>query len=67
MRFRRRYPAITRTDKPLDDKLLGLMGYCQRHARRYRLNVVNNGRIECGRCPECHPPKPPAEPEESNQ
>lgn len=67
MRFPRRYRPINFQEKPLGESSLGLMGYCQLHARRYRLNVVKNGRIECGKCPECYPPKLPVEPEGSSK
>lgn len=41
-------------------RLLNLTGFCRKHQRSYALNVMNNGRVEAGKCPQCYPPKPPA-------
>lgn len=67
MRQRRRYQPISHRDHPLSYDVLNRTGVCRKHGIRYQLNVVNNGRIECGKCPECYPPKPPAAPERSTK
>lgn len=67
MRQRRRYQPISHRDHPLGYELLNQIGFCRRHGKRYSLNVVNNGRIECGKCPECYPPKPPVQPAGSSK
>jgi len=59
---KRRYQPLSHRDHPLSHELLNRFGFCRRHHVRYPLNVVNNGRIECGKCPECYPPKTPAGP-----
>lgn len=64
---RRRNFPINHPDHPLSYVPLNRNGYCRKHRRRYPLNVVNNGRVECGKCPECYPPKPPVEPEGSSK
>jgi hypothetical protein len=67
MRQRRRYQPISHRDHPLGFGLLNETRFCRKHGKRFAANVVNNGRIESGRCPECYPPKPPVEPEGSSK
>lgn len=67
MRRRDRNHPINHPDHPLGYELLNQTGWCRKHACRYPLNVVNNDRVEAGKCPECYPPKPPAPPEGSSK
>jgi hypothetical protein len=64
MRHRSRFQPF-RSDDGLNHHLLNRFAYCKRHHCKYPMNVMNQGRIEAGKCPECYPPKPPATPARS--